>query len=151
MRTLGVIFVAAVLAACASGGGASSDGEPLGRLPFPVERGSALPPPAPGAASAAPPEGVAPRGVDFAQWRSADPATYAPAFQSRVRQRYAGQSAAQIKADLEANGFACEEGQRLDCRIEIMERQCAYDWYVVVEPGRSEPVAGFDQMCLGAQ
>jgi hypothetical protein len=150
MRTLAVILVAAALAACASSGGGANNGEPLGRLPFPVERGSALPPPAPSAGQTAPPEGVASTGVDFAQWRSADPALYAPAFQNRIRQRYAGQSAAQIKADLEANGFACEDGQRLDCRIEIMERQCAYDWYVVVEPGRPEPVAGFDQMCLGA-
>jgi hypothetical protein len=149
MRTLGVIVVAVALAACASSGGGGSDSAPLGRLPFPVERGSALPPPAPSTGSA-PPEGVATAGVDFAQWRSADPVSYAPAFQSRIRQRYAGQSAAQIKSDLQANGFACEEGQRLDCRIEIMERQCAYDWYVVVEPGRAEPVAGFDQMCLGA-
>lgn len=148
MRIVAVIVVAAALAACASSGG--GDSEPLGRLPFPVERGSALPPPAPSATQTAPPEGATAGGLDFAQWRSADPAAYAPAFQTRIRQRYANQSAAQIKADLEANGFACEQRQRLDCRIEIMERQCAYDWYVVVEPGRPEPVAGFDQMCLGA-
>ena len=67
-----------------------------------------------------------------------------------MRARYAGQSAVQIRTDLEANGFACEDGGRLDCRIEIMERECAHDWYVVVERGR-EPVAGFDVMCLGAR
>jgi len=98
----------------------------------------------------APPEGRAAGGLDFGQWRGADPAVYAPALQTQVRARYAGQSAAQIRTDLEANGFACEDGARLDCRIEIMERQCAHDWYVVVEPGR-EPVAGFDVMCLGAR
>lgn len=147
MRFASLIFMAALVAACAGAGG----GDSLAPLPFPVERGSALPPPAESAGPAAPPEGVAAGGVDFAQWRSADPAAYTPAFEARIRQRYAGQGAAQIKSDLEANGFACEQGQRLDCRIEIMERQCAYDWYVVVEPARPEPVAGFDQMCLGAR
>lgn len=137
-----------LLAACASGGQASDAG--AGPSPFPVERGSAPPPPAPGAAQAAPPEGAAPGGIDFGQWRSADPAAYAPAFQDQMRTRFAARSLAQIAADLEANGFACEEGARLDCRIEIMERQCAKDWYVVVERG-SELVAGFDVMCLGAR
>ncbi len=137
-----------LVAACASGGGAS-DTE-AGPSPFPVERGSAPPPPALGAAHAAPPEGEAPGGIDFGQWRNADPALYAPAFQNQMRTRFAARSSAQIAADLEANGFACENGAQLDCRIEIMERQCAKDWYVVVERG-SELVAGFDVMCLGAR
>jgi hypothetical protein len=144
-----MIAALAALAACASGGG-----EPeieAGPSPFPVERGTAPPPPAASASQAAPPDGQGPGGIDFGRWRQADPTQYAPAFQSQMRQRYAGQSAAQIRADLEANGFACEDGRRLDCRIEIMERQCAFDWYVVVEPNRAEPIAGFDQMCLGAR
>lgn len=121
--------------------------------PFPVERGSALPPPTAGAAGqTAPPEGAAPGGIDFGRWRQADPAAYAPALQTQLRQRYAGQSPAQIRADLEANGFACADtGGRSECRIEIMERQCAFDWYAVLERGRAEPVAGFDIMCLGAR
>lgn len=137
-----------LLAACASGGGApDSDAGPS---PFPVERGSAPPPPTPAAGQSAPPEGVTAGGIDFGQWRNADPAVYAPAFQNQMRTRFAARSPAQIAADLEANGFACENGARLDCRIEIMERQCARDWYVVVERS-SEPVAGFDVMCLGAR
>jgi len=32
-----------------------------------------------------------------------------------------------------------------------MERQCAIDWYVVVERARAEPIAGHDVMCLGAR
>jgi hypothetical protein len=32
-----------------------------------------------------------------------------------------------------------------------MERQCAIDWYVVVERGRAPPIAGYDVMCLGAR
>jgi hypothetical protein len=89
--------------------------------------------------------------VDFGQWRNADPAVYAPAFRTQIRERYASRSASEIEADLVANGFACENAARLDCRIEIMERQCAFDWYVVVERGRDEPIAGFDLMCLGAR
>jgi hypothetical protein len=152
MRVL--IFAALVaLAACASGGGESpSDQSRTGDFPFPVERGTALPPPTGASASqSAPPQGAGAGGLDFGQWRAADPATYAPAFQTRVRERFAGRDRAAIKADLEANGFTCQDGERLDCRIEIMEQQCAVDWYVVLERNRAEPIAGFDRMCLGAR
>jgi hypothetical protein len=148
MRVM-VIALVALLGACASGGGDGEDAIDGGPSPVPVQRGQALPPPEATGASA-PPEGAARGGVDFGQWRQADPATYAPAFQTQIRQRFAGQNAAQLQASLEANGFACENERRLDCRIEIMERQCAFDWYVVLERGEREPVAGFDQMCLGA-
>ena len=147
MRVM-VIALVALVSACASGGSAS-DEPSSGPSPFPVQRGQALPPPTVEGRSA-PPEGVASGGVDFGQWRQADPATYAPAFQTQIRQRFAGQTPAQLQASLEANGFRCENDRRLDCRIEIMERQCAFDWYVVLERGEREPVAGFDQMCLGA-
>jgi len=150
MRLAGLIVIAALAACSSAGGGVGNSG--LDPLPFPVERGSALPPPQPAQASQnAPPEGAGPGGLDFGQWRSADPAVYAQSFQAQVRQRYASQSQAQIRADLQANGFACEEGTRLECRIEIMERECAVDWYVVLESGRADPVAGFDRMCLGAR
>jgi len=148
MRVLIVALVAA-LAACASG-----SGDPqvdAGPSPFPVQRGTAPPPPAQSSAHTAPPEGAGPGGIDFGQWRQADPASYGPAFQTQVQQRYTGRTTAQIRADLEANGFACEDEARLDCRIETMESQCAIDWYVVVERGRAEPIAGFDRMCLGAR
>src|SRR5690606_2142311 len=123
----------------------------LGATPFQVERGTALPPPAAASATAAPPEGAGPNGLDFGPWRSADPAAYAPAFATQMRERFAGQDADEVRAALEADGFACESGGRLDCRIEIMEQQCAFDWYVVVEPGARQPIAGFDRMCLGAR
>jgi hypothetical protein len=149
MRVL-VFAVFAGLAACASGGapsaGAGADN------PFPVERGSALPPPDMGrTAQTAPPEGAGAGGLEFGQWRGADPASYAPAFQERVRARYANQEVSYIRADLERNGFACEQSGRLECRIEIMERQCAVDWYVVVERAGAQPIAGHDVMCLGAR
>jgi hypothetical protein len=147
MRIL--VLAAALLAACAVGGG---DPEvDAGPSPFPVERGSAPPPPATTGRHSAPPEGAGPGGIDFGQWRQADPAVYGPAFQDQMRQRYSGRSSAQIRTDLEANGFVCEDAGRLDCRIETMERQCAFDWYVVLERNRPEPVAGFDIMCLGAR
>ncbi len=148
MRVM-VIALVALLGACAMGGGGDEADIDAGPSPFPVERGTATPPPAQ-TSSSAPPEGAAAGGLDFGNWRQADPAAYAPQFQTQVRQRYAGQNAAELRASLEANGFACENEQRLDCRIEIMERQCAFDWYVVLERGEREPVAGFDQMCLGA-
>ena len=148
MRVL-VLAVIAALAACAVGGG---DPEvETGPSPFPVERGSAPPPPPASASGSAPPEGTGPGGIDFGRWRQADPAVYGPTFQNQVRQRYNARSTAQIQADLEANGFVCTGAERLDCRIETMERQCAFDWYVVLERNRPEPVAGFDIMCLGAE
>ncbi len=146
MRIVAMALMA-FLAACASGG--DQNDAPSGPSPFPIERGAALPPPAV-AAQNAPPEGASRGGIDFGQWRQADPAVYAPAFQTQVRQRFAGQNTGQLRASLEANGFSCEDERRLDCRIEIMERQCAFDWYVVLERGEREPVAGFEQMCLGA-
>lgn len=145
-----IAFIAAVaaLTACATGGADAPEAS-AGPSPFPVERGTAPPPPGP-AAGRVPPEGGGPAGLDFGRWRDADPVVYAPAFQEQVRARYADREAGYIRADLEANGFACESNARLDCRIEIMERQCAFDWYVVVERSGT-PVAGFDRMCLGAR
>jgi hypothetical protein len=147
MRILAIALVA-LASACAMGGPDAPD-VAVGASPFQVERGSALPPPSPSGANA-PPEGAAAGGLDFGRWRQTDPANYSPTFQAQVRERFAGQNATQLRASLEANGFACEDGARLDCRIEIMERQCAFDWYVVLERSEREPVAGFDQMCLGA-
>lgn len=146
MRVLGIALISG-LAACASVPGTGD----LPPLPFPVQRGSALPPPSSGGAQAAPPEGQGAGGLNFGQWRGADPAQYASAFAAEARARYGDLSRADIRADLERNGFACADAQRLDCRIEIMERDCAHDWYVVVEPNRDAPVAGFDRVCLGAR
>lgn len=144
-----MIAAIAVLAACATGGAPDVPNDAAS--PFPVERGTAPPPPGPaGPGRSAPPEGVGAGGLDFGRWRSADPAAYTPAFQTQIRQRYEGRGAAQVRADLEANGFLCEDARGLDCRIEIMERDCAFDWYVVLDRS-PEPVAGFDVMCLGAR
>jgi hypothetical protein len=150
MRVLGFALIAG-LAACASASVGIGGDPDLPPLPFPVQRGSALPPPASTGAHAAPPEGQGAGGLNFGQWRGADPAQYAAAFRAEVGARYSDVSRPDIRADLDRNGFACEDAQRLDCRIEIMERDCAYDWYVVVEPNRDAPIAGFDQMCLGAR
>ncbi|MBX3429405.1 MAG: hypothetical protein KF779_07475 [Hyphomonadaceae bacterium] len=147
MRVM-VLALVALLGACATGGGGAEDAT-SGPSPFPVQRGAAERPPEETSQNA-PPEGAAGGGIDFGHWRSADPAVYAPAFQSQIRQRFANQTNGELRASLEANGFRCEDERRLDCRIEIMERQCAFDWYVVLERGAREPVAGFEQMCLGA-
>ena len=148
MRVM-VLALVALLGACAAGGGGAAEEAASGPSPFPVQRGTAERPPA-AAGQTAPPEGAGRGGVDFGQWRRADPAVYAPAFQTQIRQRFANQTNAELRASLEANGFSCEDERRLDCRIEIMERQCAFDWYVVLERSERQPVAGFDQMCLGA-
>lgn len=147
MRIFGLLLVAA-LAACASNAASPTPTNPQ----LAAARGTALPPPAAsaGPGQTAPPEGAGAGGLDFGRWRGADPAVYAPAFQNQVRERFANQEVSYIRADLERNGFACTQGGRLDCRIEIMERECAHDWYVVVERG-DRPVAGFDVMCLGAR
>lgn len=145
------VVAASAVFLCLAGSALAQQQQELGPLPFPVQRGSALPPPTPTAGQTAPPEGVSAHGIDFGQWRNANPATYQTAFQTQVRARFANQQAAAIRTDLEANGFACEDATRLDCRIEIMEQQCAVDWYVVVERGRPEPIAGFERVCVGAR
>ena len=102
--------------------------------------------------NAAPPEGAGPGGVDFGRWRTADPAVYGPAFEAQLAQRFTGSDRTQIRTDLERNGFTCaDRPNALVCRIEIMENQCAKDWYVALENGRDRPRAGFDVMCLGAR
>ncbi|MBY0565532.1 MAG: hypothetical protein K2P58_15290 [Hyphomonadaceae bacterium] len=138
----GLLF--AVATACV---GAPAFAQDLGPLPFPVERGSALPPPAVASTRAPPPEGEGSGGLEFGQWRQVS-AEYGVAFQARVRERYAGQEADAVRTNLEANGFVCQDGQRLDCRIEIVESGCAFDWYVVIERNRRDPIAGFDRVCL---
>lgn len=150
MRNWLIVAAACALAACASGPDVGA-GDQEGPSPFPVARGSLAAPPVETPGHASPPEGVAAGGVDFGAWRSADPAIYAPAFATQMRRRFAGRPAGAVKVELEANGFSCVEGQRLECRIEIMERQCGFDWYVVLERGAAEPAAGFDIMCLGAR
>jgi hypothetical protein len=150
MRVIFALIVAAALAACASDGAPMQSSAAPGDWPFPVERGSALPPPAPSSTQSAPPQGTGAGGIDFGQWRAADPAVYGPAFQGQVRQRYAGQDADRVRADLAANGFACRS-DGVNCRIEIMEQSCAIDWYVVADRAQPELAAGFDRMCLGAQ
>jgi hypothetical protein len=102
----------------------------------------------------APPEGVAAGGLDFGKWRSVDPAIYAPAFQTRVRAWAGGKDMAALKTGLTANGFNCREGalnnRALECRLEIMERQCGIDWWVVLPRPGADLQAGHDVMCLGA-
>ncbi len=118
-----------------------------GPSPFPVEPGTAPPPPAEFASvGRTPPEGTGPAGLDFGQWRGAGQA-YASDFQAQIARRFDGRGSADIRADLEANGFACAEGERLECRIELVEGDCAFDWYVVLERRQPAPVAGFYNVC----
>lgn len=143
-------FIGLALAACTVTAARAQESAPGAPTPFRIERGTAIRPPTPSAnAQAAPPEGVGPGGINFAQWKSADPEIYGPAFEAHIRQRYSGRDAASARADLEANGFACSQSVVMQCRIEIMDQGCAKDWYVVFEPRRAEPAAGFDSMCLG--
>lgn len=140
MRML--VIVAMLMAA------APAMAQDLGPTPFPVERGSGLPPPDPSSAQTAPPEGRAAGGFDFGAWRTEDATVSDRAFQAAIAARAQGKSASQLRGDLEANGFTCRDEGRLDCRIEIVETGCAFDWYVVMEPNRPTPVAGFDRLCL---
>ena len=149
-----VLALVAALAACATTTDVvnSVSGRETTPNPFPVERGSAIAPPPPAAAGRiAPPEGRFGQ-VDFGQWRSADPAAYTPAWREQMQALVSATDRAGARVALTQAGFACDgSGERLDCRIEIMENQCAVDWYVVVEAGRRDVAAGFDKMCLGAR
>jgi len=116
--------------------------------PFEVNRGSTPRPPVVAETEGrAPGEGVAPGGIDFGQWRSAEPEAYGAAFQGQMQARFAGKSATEARADLTANGFTCSDQAIMQCRIEITDAGCDKGWYVVFEPRRSEPIAGFDAIC----
>ena len=150
MRSL-LIALFAALAICAGDGDAFAQS---GDNPFPVARGTAPPPPAEASSGqTAPPQGPAAGGIDFGQWRGAEPVAYGRQLQTQLRARFAGQEQAQIRADLEANGFACADQQNsvLHCRIEVMDGPCALDWYAVIERPRADAIVGFDRMCLGAR
>jgi len=151
MRFL-LLAAALALAACSAtvaiGGDNASGGAVHNNSPWPfpqAPRGSGLPPPQPSAAQPAPPEGPGAGGVDFGQWRTAEPGAYTAAFQTQIAAREQGRDDAAINTDLEANGFACDTGARLDCRIETTDSGCALDWYVVVEHGDLH--AGFEKAC----
>lgn len=101
-----------------------------------------------------PPEGVGPAGVDFGQWRSANPQTYGLAFQARMRERLGGKPVSAARADLAANGFSCQEprdrsglGPALDCRLAVRENGCDLEWWVVLEDAAAPAKAGRDAMC----
>ena len=148
MRALILGVVAAVLSCGIAFATALDNVPPTTPSPFPVQRGTAPPPPAASAGSqTAPPEGQASGGLDFGLWRGAEAGSYTVNFSNLIAAREQGRNAPQVRADLEANGFACEDAMRLDCRIEISEQQCAYEWYVVVEAGRASPVAAFEKSC----
>ncbi|MES1157394.1 MAG: hypothetical protein ABUL73_06395 [Alphaproteobacteria bacterium] len=147
-----VVFLAAIAASLAGLALAQPvDNIPNDPSPFPVRRGTAPPPPADARTQAPPPEGAAAGGLDFGQWRETSPRAYETAFVSQMRTRLAGKDAAAIQADLEHNGFACENAARLECRIEISDRQCAYEWYVVLEHNTAEPVAGYETACTASR
>ncbi|MFT3727504.1 MAG: hypothetical protein QM759_06765 [Terricaulis sp.] len=141
-----ILIVTAAAAAVFAFGAASASAQHSAPSPFPVQRGTAPPPPQPGASThAAPPQGVGPGGIDFGQWRSAETETYATSFKTQLAAREGGKDASAIQADLQANGFACEQGARLDCRIEIADAQCEQNWYVVVDDQGVHP--GYEKAC----
>ena len=152
MRALLLGLAASVLSCGVALATAIDNPPPPARSPFPVQRGTAPPPPTPSASTqTAPPEGQTAAGLDFGLWRGAEEASYSANFARQVQAREQGRDAQQVRADLEANGFACEDATRLDCRIEIREHPCAYEWYVVVEAGRAAPVAAFEKSCSAAR
>lgn len=149
MRSLLLVLLASAWTTGVAFAVATEDAPTSAPSPFPVQRGTAPPPTFSQSTQAAPPEGQAAGGIDFGLWRGAESGAYAANFANQINTREQGRDATQVRSDLEANGFACDDGSRLDCRIEISEQQCAYEWYVVVETGRAAPIASFDKSCTG--
>ena len=154
MRFISIISALALGALVAACAGAVELPQSQPRGVFAETHGSAIAPPARAAtvpASVAPPEGVGPGGLDFGQWRSADPEAYAQRFAAEVAAKTEGLSAEEAADFVHRNGFRCDaSGRNIDCRLEIMDEACARDWYVVFPQGAMPPVAGADVMCLGA-
>lgn len=105
-------------------------------------------------ATNAPPEGVAAGGLDFGVWRGTNPAAYGETMEAKLRAREAGKPLSAVRADLEANGFSCEEaGARgagapaLECRLATQDRNCAVEWWAVQEDAGAAMKAGYDVMC----
>ena len=107
------------------------------------------------AAANAPLEGVAAGGLDFGVWRGTNLGAYAETMQAKLRARETGKSIAAVRADLEANGFGCEEaGERigaraptLECRLASEDRGCTVEWWAVQEAPGDAIKAGYDRMC----
>ena len=150
MRIIGLAFALALIATSAAAQITPAPAPPAGPNPFQANVGSAPRPPAETtrAARPAPPEGRAPAGIDFGQWRGANAGVYGPAFEAQMTTRYAGMSRPDARADLERNGFVCAQRPgAIDCRIEITDNGCAKDWYVALDDRRTRPYAGFDVIC----
>ena len=109
-------------------------------------------------AGLAPPEGVGPGGFDFGMWRANNPGAYSESLQAKLRAREGGKALSGVRADLEANGFTClEASQRggarapaLECRLAIEDRNCAVEWWAVLEEPAAPVKAGLDRICLPA-
>ena len=123
---------------------------------FQRDHGKVSPPSSLGQPAAnAPPEGAGPGGLDFGHWRGANPAAYGETMQAKLRAREGGKPLAAVRADLEANGFAClEAAQRggarapaLECRLATEDRNCAVEWWAVLEDPAAPMKAGHDVMC----
>jgi len=149
MRTQ-IVAAALMLGACAAQVDTPVGAAHRDAWPFPTPRGSAIAPPrAGGALDPAPPEGEAGGGLNFGLWRSAEPGALQIAFAAEVRALLSGMNRSAGVAALARNGFHCAPRGQLDCRIEVSDHGCTYDWYVVRDTTRAAPIVRFDKVCLG--
>jgi hypothetical protein len=110
-----------------------------------------------------PPQGVAREGgIDFGQWRTAEPGALGTQFSQQVSERYlVFPSLAAAREDLEANGFGCIAGSQrvegrpvpdLECRRDVLERRCTWHWIVEVDDasnGISNARGRYEVNCVG--
>jgi hypothetical protein len=114
-------------------------------------------------ASGDPPQGVGREGgIDYGQWRTAEPGALGTKFSQQVSERYlVFPSVAAAREDLEANGFGCIAGNQrvegravpdLECRRDVLERRCTWHWIVEVDDatkGISEARGRYEVNCVG--
>jgi hypothetical protein len=104
-----------------------------------------------GAGGARPPMGKGPAGTDFGYWNRDAEGSVDQAFRTHVAASYKMSEAAKARANLEADGFSCQDGNRpdaqpvpeLSCTRQFKMNEDVHAWSVQFWPSEPRPRARY--------